>query len=171
MGHVVHVRTSQGTSNRAVHVKADQGASAHVNTGGSSGSHTSYIDETTGTWWIYDQISGQYYDTGIQGDGSTLSLSGVSDEFVISDERILHVNKIDYAKIDGIEALEEELRGMIADIPIATTTTPGLVMANESENGVLVDLAGVMTVGNINVNKLVQTAGERFTLNAGDSTN
>lgn len=168
MGHVVHVKTNLNSSQR-VSVKTDNQSEAHVHTG-SGGNHPSYIDDTTGTWFIYDQNSGKYYDTGIHGDGSTLSLSGVSEEFIIDGDRVLFIQNVDSSKLTGIEALAEEIHEIIGDVPIATTEIPGIVKANNAENGVLVMQDGTMIISDVNVNKLVQTNGERFTLNGGNSS-
>ncbi len=56
-------------------------------------------------------------------------------------------------------------------IPKATATKLGLVKgsAADAENKVFVESNGEMTVNNINVNKLVQTAGDTLILNCGTS--
>lgn len=54
-----------------------------------------------------------------------------------------------------------------ADITIATTEKAGIVLSSNTENSIVVDGLGKMTVHSLNVNKLVQTQGEEFILNCG----
>ena len=86
-------------------------------------------------------------------------------------------------KLNGIEAGAEvnviesislnsvplEISGKAVNIPIATVGSLGVVQSTAAENGVTVTSNGSMEVNNINVNKLVQTEGERLILNGGNS--
>ena len=87
-------------------------------------------------------------------------------------------------KLNGIEAGAEvnviesislnsvplEISGKAVNIPIATTGALGVVQSTAAENGVTVTSNGSMEVNNINVMKLVQTAGDALILNGGSST-
>lgn len=55
------------------------------------------------------------------------------------------------------------------DIPIATAEVLGVVKGATGENNIAVDAEGVMSVNSLNVNKLVQTAGEWLVLNGGNA--
>ena len=87
-------------------------------------------------------------------------------------------------KLNGIEAGAEvnviesislnsvplEVSGKAVNIPIATVGGLGVVQSSAAENGVTVTSNGSMEVNNINVTKLVQTAGDSLILNGGSST-
>lgn len=87
-------------------------------------------------------------------------------------------------KLNGIEAGAEvnviesislnsvplEISSKAVNIPIATTGSLGVVQSSAAENGVTVTSNGSMEVNNINVMKLVQTAGDALILNGGSST-
>lgn len=57
------------------------------------------------------------------------------------------------------------------NIGIATDTVLGVVLSSEAENKVTVTSDGTMEVNSINVNRLVQTAGETLILNGGSAKN
>ena len=87
-------------------------------------------------------------------------------------------------KLNGIEAGAEvnviesislnsvplEVSGKAVNIPIATVGGLGVVQSSAAENGVTVTSNGSMEVNNINVTKIVQTAGDALILNGGSST-
>ena len=87
-------------------------------------------------------------------------------------------------KLNGIEAGAEvnviesislnsvplDVSGKAVNIPIATVGSLGVVQSSAAENGVTVTSNGSMEVNNINVTKLVQTAGDSLILNGGSST-
>ena len=87
-------------------------------------------------------------------------------------------------KLNGIEAGAEvnvierislnsvplEISSKAVNIPIATTGALGVVQSTAAENGVTVTSNGSMEVNNVNVMKLVQTAGDALVLNGGSST-
>jgi len=54
--------------------------------------YPSFISNETGTWFFYDENTERYVDSGIVGDGSIICLSGVTDDFIISDDRLLQLN-------------------------------------------------------------------------------
>lgn len=176
-GQTVPVKTIGGQSVRP----SAAGGSTHVSPGAIAVIGKSpYINSETGTWMIYDDESKAYVDSGVVAEAQ---ITGASDEFIIDDNGILFINEIEISKIDGLAAmLDESIRGVsadgillpitdqIVDIPIATAEELGLVRSSNSENMIVVDGNGYMEVSNLNVNRLVQTDGERFTLNAGNST-
>ena len=59
----------------------------------------------------------------------------------------------------------------VVTIPLATATVLGLVKGSSSteENKVAIEADGTMTVNSVNVNKLVQTAGDELILNGGSA--
>ena len=87
-------------------------------------------------------------------------------------------------KLNGIEAGAEvnvierislnsvplEISSKAVNISIATTGALGVVQSTAAENGVTVTSNGSMEVNNVNVMKLVQTAGDALVLNGGSST-
>lgn len=87
-------------------------------------------------------------------------------------------------KLNGIEAGAEvnviesislnsvplDISAKAVNIPIATVGALGVVQSSAAENGVTVTSNGSMEVNNINVMKLVQTAGDALVLNGGSST-
>ena len=87
-------------------------------------------------------------------------------------------------KLNGIEAGAEvnviesislnsvplEISAKAVNIPIATVGALGVVQSSAAENGVTVTSNGSMEVNNVNVMKLVQTAGDALVLNGGSST-
>ena len=63
-----------------------------------------------------------------------------------------------------------EISSKAVNIPIATVGALGVVQSSAAENGVTVTSNGSMEVNNVNVMKLVQTAGDALILNGGSST-
>jgi hypothetical protein len=105
-----------------------------------------------------------------------------ANELVVSEQGELSVGTIPQSKIDGLPAaLEATIKGIkagevdlvpasgVVTIPAATAEALGLVKSSTNENTVSVGIDGVMTVNNINVNKLSQTAGEDLILYCGTS--
>lgn len=72
-------------------------------------------------------------------------------------------------KLNGSADTEGSVLAMImANAPkIATADVAGIVKATTAENGISVAEDGTMSVNSVNVNKLVQTAGETLILNGG----
>ena len=73
-------------------------------------------------------------------------------------------NVIEKIQVNGTEiAISEKT----VNIPLATAARAGLIVSSDAENAISVSDTGVATVNNINVNKLVQTAGDELILNGG----
>lgn len=66
-----------------------------------------------------------------------------------------------------IEAINQAVSASIYTLPVATLEALGGVKSSEAENGVAVAADGTMSVNSVNVNKLVQTAGDELVLNGG----
>lgn len=77
------------------------------------------------------------------------------------------VNQLESVKINGVAQSVVE---KAVNIPIATGTLLGIVMASAAENGVEVAANGKMSVHSLNVNKLVQTAGDVLILDGGNAS-
>lgn len=76
------------------------------------------------------------------------------------------VNQLESVKINGVAQSVVE---KAVNIPIATGTLLGVVMANAVENGVAVAADGKMSVQSLNVQKLVQTDGDILVLDGGNA--
>ena len=75
-------------------------------------------------------------------------------------------NVIEKIQVNGTEiAISEKT----VNIPLATAARAGLIISSNAENAISVSDTGVATVNNINVNKLVQTAGDELILNGGNA--
>lgn len=75
-------------------------------------------------------------------------------------------NVIEKIQVNGTEiAISEKT----VNIPLATAARAGLIVSSDAENAISVSDTGVATVNNINVNKLVQTAGDELILNGGNA--
>lgn len=75
-------------------------------------------------------------------------------------------NVIEKIQVNGAEiAISEKT----VNIPLATAARAGLIVSSDAENTISVSDTGVATVNNINVNKLVQTAGDELILNGGNA--
>ena len=73
-------------------------------------------------------------------------------------------NVIEKIQVNGTEiAISEKT----VNIPLAIAARAGLIVSSDAENAISVSDTGVATVNNINVNKLVQTAGDELILNGG----
>lgn len=106
-----------------------------------------------------------------------------SSEFTINpDGNILTINAIGQNKITGLtEALAGKISsiqangtlieavGGVVNIPLAGNGIVGLVTSSTAENNVVVNADGTMTVNSLNINKLVQTAGDVLVLDGGDA--
>lgn len=76
------------------------------------------------------------------------------------------INDIKKITLAGTEAVPDTETKTV-DIPIATKIALGLVKSSDAENAVAVAADGVMTVNSVNVNKLVQTAGDTLIIDGG----
>lgn len=77
------------------------------------------------------------------------------------------VNVIEKIKVAGEEISPDTEKAV--DIPLATAARAGLIKSSETENAISVSDTGIATVYNLNVNKLVQTAGDELVLDGGAS--
>ena len=78
--------------------------------------------------------------------------------------------EVNVIEIVSLNSVPLEVSGKAVNIPIATVGSLGVVQSSAAENGVTVTSNGSMEVNNINVAKLVQTAGDALILNGGSST-
>ena len=75
-------------------------------------------------------------------------------------------NVIEKIQVNGTEiAISEKT----VNIPLATAVRAGLIISSDAENAISVSETGVATVNSLNVNKLVQTAGDELILNGGNA--
>ena len=172
------INVSVGGSAGSQNVRATTAAGARV--GVSPGSvvyvgKSPYINEETGTWMVYNDNTKTFVDSGVVADASMIN---VSEEFVIDEDGVLHIYEVDASKITGLpdallgvsaDGVLLPIADSIVDIPVATMEALGLVRSAAGENKVSVDTDGRMSVNSLNINKVEQTAGEKFTLNAGSS--
>ena len=76
------------------------------------------------------------------------------------------VNVIEKINAAGTEL--DVLENKTVNIPLATTARAGLIKSSATENAVAVDAeTGIATVNSLNVNKLIQTAGDELILDCG----
>lgn len=75
-------------------------------------------------------------------------------------------NVIEKIQVNGTEIA---ISKKTVNIPLATAARAGLIISSDAENAISVSDSGVATVNNINVNKLVQTAGDELILNGGNA--
>lgn len=90
----------------------------------------------------------------------------VTDEFILSDDKILGINQIGVAKIEGLEALVEN---KISGIPLATDEIPGLVLSSSSDDSISILADGTMSINGVNINKVYQDADTELVMYGGDS--
>lgn len=75
-------------------------------------------------------------------------------------------NVIEKIQVNGTEiAISEKT----VNIPLATAARAGLIVSSNAENTISVSDTGVATINSLNVNKLVQTAGDELILNGGNA--
>ena len=75
-------------------------------------------------------------------------------------------NVIEKIQVNGTEiAISEKT----VNIPLATAARAGLIVSSNAENAISVSDTGIATINSINVNKLVQTAGDELILNGGNA--
>lgn len=77
------------------------------------------------------------------------------------------VNVIEKVQVNGTELA---ISNKTVNIPLATAQRAGLIISSDAENAISVSNTGVATVNNINVNKLVQTTGDKLILDGGNAT-
>lgn len=73
------------------------------------------------------------------------------------------------AGVEGtvVATIDSKIAAAAYELPVATAEILGGVKSSAAENGVAVAADGTMSVNSVNVNKLVQTAGEELVLNGG----
>lgn len=148
--------------------------------------------DTRSLEWTEDGISIRGIDMAAPGQQLRVNAEGTALEWVDSDdvtmagltvevaantqqlaEMHVHVNTmqdgaepnlIDRVSVGGAALA---IRDKTVDIPVAGLTTLGVVLGSEAENGVGVLPDGSMQVHSVNVNRLVQSAGERMILDCG----
>ena len=77
------------------------------------------------------------------------------------------VNDLEVVKIAGTAL---PITDKAVDIPKATTEALGVVLGSAAENKISIDVDGTMEVNSVNVNKLVQTAGDILILDGGNAS-
>ena len=97
-------------------------------------------------------------------EGKGLSTNDLTDELKAKYD-VAEANVIKKIMLGETEATPDESK--VVTIPAATAAALGLVKSSDAENAVAVAADGVMTVNNINVNKLVQTAGDTLIIDGG----
>lgn len=122
-------------------------------------------------------------------------ISSLSNEFTLNGNKELLINLIGQEKVDGLidrlDTIEAsltpnaeanileiikingtalEIIDKAVDLPIASTSTLGLVLSSTAQNQVSVDANGAMTVNSLNVDKLVQDEDSYLVLNGGNAS-
>ena len=101
----------------------------------------------------------------VSGSG-TYEYDGVQ-KTLLGIEAGAQVNVIENITLNGGANLE--IVDKTVDIPLASGVNAGIVKSSTDENMVAVLAEGTMEVNSLNVNKLVQTAGDVLVLNGGNS--
>lgn len=78
--------------------------------------------------------------------------------------------EVNVIEVVSLNSVPLDVSAKTVNIPIATVGSLGVVQSSTAENGVTVTSNGSMEVNNVNVMKLVQTAGDALVLNGGSST-
>lgn len=102
--------------------------------------------------------------------GKGLSTNDFTDDLMSKLEGIAaraQVNVLEAVQVNGTAL---PITGKAVNIPIATAQALGVVKGSVDENKVAVGADGTMEVNNVNVSKLVQTAGDTLILDGGTST-
>ena len=105
-----------------------------------------------------DVVEGKGLSTNDFTDALATKLNGI--------ENNANANVIEAIKING-EALSVTEKGV--NIPLGTAESVGVVKSSDGENKVSIGDTGEMEVNSVNVEKLVQTAGNVLILNGGSS--
>ena len=101
-------------------------------------------------------------------DGKGLSTNDLTDELV-TKINAADANIIEIVKVNGTPLVVSDDKSVDVIIPVATTEAVGTVKSATGENKVTVAEDGTMEVNKININKLVQTAGDVLILNGGSA--
>lgn len=103
-------------------------------------------------------------------EGKGLSKNDFTDTLLEKLNGIEAGAEVNVIEVVSLNSVPLEVSGKAVNIPIATVGSLGVVQSSAAENGVTVTSNGSMEVNNINVTKLVQTAGDSLILNGGSST-
>lgn len=103
-------------------------------------------------------------------EGKGLSENDFTDTLLEKLNGIEAGAEVNVIEVVSLNSVPLEVSGKAVNIPIATVGGLGVVQSSTAENGVTVTSNGSMEVNNINVMKLVQTAGDALILNGGSST-
>ncbi len=103
-------------------------------------------------------------------EGKGLSENDFTDTLLEKLNGIEAGAEVNVIEVVSINSVPLDVSAKAVNIPIATVGALGVVQSSTAENGVTVTSNGSMEVNNINVTKLVQTAGDSLILNGGSST-
>ncbi len=103
-------------------------------------------------------------------EGKGLSENDFTDTLLQKLNGIEAGAEVNVIEVVSINSVPLDVSDKAVNIPIATVGALGVVQSTAAENGVTVTSNGSMEVNNINVMKLVQTAGDALILNGGSST-
>lgn len=103
-------------------------------------------------------------------EGKGLSENDFTDTLLEKLNGIEAGAEVNVIEVVSINSVPIDVSAKAVNIPIATVGALGVVQSSTAENGVTVTSNGSMEVNNINVTKLVQTAGDALILNGGSST-
>lgn len=103
-------------------------------------------------------------------EGKGLSENDFTDTLLEKLNGIEAGAEVNVIEVVSINSVPLDVSAKAVNIPIATVGALGVVQSSTAENGVTVTSNGSMEVNNINVTKLVQTAGDALILNGGSST-
>jgi hypothetical protein len=104
---------------------------------------------------------------GTLGSLVTIPNGGIYKVYAVGDGGSLvpiALTVIEKITIDGI--VQSVLDGAV-NIPIASASSPGVVLGNLAENGISVGSDGSMSVVSLNVNKLVQSVEDELVIDGG----
>lgn len=103
-------------------------------------------------------------------EGMGLSENNFTDTLLQKLNGIEAGAEVNVIEVVSLNSVPLDVSAKTVNIPIATVGALGVVQSSTAENGVTVTSNGSMEVNNINVTKLVQTAGDALVLNGGSST-
>lgn len=95
----------------------------------------------------------------------------ISDTLISKLEDIetgAQVNIIETVKVGGTEL---SVTDKAVDIPVANSTTLGVIKSSSDENTISISEEGTATVNSLNISKLTQGEGDELILNGGSSSN
>ena len=122
------------------------------------------------------EISGKVNAANVEGLGDWVttnrdSIAGLLDTTSANKlngiEAGAQVNDLEVVKIAGTAL---PITDKAVDIPKATTEALGVVLSSAAENKISIDADGTMEINSVNINKLVQTAGDILILDGGNAS-